>query len=149
MLIEEIDRVLIVSIKYLGSHPCPLCKIHISDIDQLGSAEDDLRRQDIRMDSLARQKKVVTARRGILQKGWAVTSENVKDRVGEYSGIAVQVRSTKSNNTGNLILHRRPRTPFLPSFCLLLSISFVSSCLIFCTRSNKVHGGLWRYILCG
>lgn len=63
----------------------------MDEVDQIGTAEDDLRRADARQDSLARQKKVEAARRGIYQKGWAVTSNKVKDRVGKFSGVAIEV----------------------------------------------------------
>lgn len=99
---------LIVSIKNLGTHPCPSCRISKRDVPEVGTAEDDLRREDTRQDSEIRQKRVAEARRGIFERGWAVTSDNVVKKMGKNarSEVPVEVRVLFCAFARRALLHK-------------------------------------------
>lgn len=88
----DIIRVYIASIKNLGAHPCPMCTIRMEDVPELGTVQDDVRREHVRIDSEAHQKRIEKAREGIFKKGWAVNSKKVAALSGAHSGVPVRVR---------------------------------------------------------
>jgi hypothetical protein len=84
-------RVLLATIRYLGSCPCPVCFIKKADISGLGTKADDQRRDHVRMDTERRQSKVEKSRTYIFENSRGVNSTWVNDLLQEDSWIPTRV----------------------------------------------------------
>ncbi|KAI0077095.1 hypothetical protein K474DRAFT_1662200 [Panus rudis PR-1116 ss-1] len=74
------EKVLLVSIRDMGSCPCPRCHMPKSEIHHLGQVQDQQFRVDnARQDDHARREKVQLARRFIYDLGYGITSKAVED----------------------------------------------------------------------
>ena len=85
-------RVLLATIRSLGNHPCPRCEIEKSHISALGTEEDLEQRDNLRVDSESRRKRIASARKDIFVKGVGVTGKKVEDRLKDRSEVPVHVR---------------------------------------------------------
>ncbi|EGO04994.1 hypothetical protein SERLA73DRAFT_44268, partial [Serpula lacrymans var. lacrymans S7.3] len=74
------EKILIASIRNLGSCPCPRCLISMVDVPNVGS-EENMQRQTLlaRMDNSERCSKVITTQKMIYGQNYAVTSVRVND----------------------------------------------------------------------
>ncbi|KAF8222464.1 hypothetical protein L208DRAFT_1162152, partial [Tricholoma matsutake] len=73
------DRILLVGIKNLGSHPCPCCLIPLSDAFKIGMARDARRQQTLAWrDTAARRRHISDAQKFIQEGNYAVDSAPVK-----------------------------------------------------------------------
>jgi hypothetical protein len=86
-----IYRVLLATIHYLGSCPCPICFIKKANISGLGTKADDQRRDHLRTDTERRRSKVEKSRTYIFENGRGVNSTWVNDLLQEDSWIPTQV----------------------------------------------------------
>jgi hypothetical protein len=86
-----IFRVLLATIRYLGSCPCPICFIKKANISGLGTKVDDQRRDHVRTDTERRQSKVEKSRQYIFENGRGVNSTWVNDLLQEDSWIPTRV----------------------------------------------------------
>lgn len=66
----------------------------MDDVPQLGTAQDDLRREKSRTDTPARQKQAAEARKRIVHEGKSVTSGAVTGKLDKHSGVPVVVSNT-------------------------------------------------------
>ena len=84
---------LLLNLKNNGTFPCPRCLVKKADIDQLGT-EDDMRDRvtTARKDNRQPAARIKPARREIFNKGRAVNSVYVQDKVDELSLKPIQVR---------------------------------------------------------
>jgi hypothetical protein len=83
-------RIILATIKFLGSCLCPLCTCMKEKVRDLGTKADELRRSAIRVDSEDRQNMVEKAREWIFQDGRAVSSEANNKYLG-FSMIPIRV----------------------------------------------------------
>jgi hypothetical protein len=84
-------RVLLTTIRYLGSCPCPSCFIKKEYISGLGTKADDQRRAHVRTDTERRQSKVEQSRKFIFENGRGVNSTSVNNLLQEDSWIPTRV----------------------------------------------------------
>lgn len=80
------EKVIISSIRDKGRCPCPRCRILLTDIDGLGTADDMKRRLELaRTDDASKWQKVQKARHYILKKNYAISSDKVEGQLKELS----------------------------------------------------------------
>lgn len=85
-------RVLLASIRYLGTHPCPRCLVEKCDIRKFGSKADLKRREKlVRIDDGPRQFDVETARKLIYTQGIPVNSDRITAILGPKSLVPTRV----------------------------------------------------------
>ncbi|KAF7785078.1 hypothetical protein Agabi119p4_1243 [Agaricus bisporus var. burnettii] len=73
------EKVLLATIRYLGTCPCVRCDIEKKDIDALGSKIDLERRKSVRKDDEARQKRIESARKKIFRSGERLNGKVVEN----------------------------------------------------------------------
>ncbi|KAF8802003.1 hypothetical protein BYT27DRAFT_7226594 [Phlegmacium glaucopus] len=77
------EKILLACIKYLGSFPCPRCLVPNHQISELGTKNDQKRREKLaRIDNEHRRDTVELARKWIYEKGINVKSKSIKDLLG-------------------------------------------------------------------
>ena len=84
-------RVILATIRYLASCPCPCCFIKKEHISGLGTKADNQRRGHLRTDTEQRQSKVNQSRTWIFENGRGVNSTWVNDLLQEDSWIPTRV----------------------------------------------------------
>ena len=88
-------RVLLASLRNLGSCPCPRCTVKKSQISELGMKRDDAHRVcEARVDDMHYRRRVESARRYIFQQGKGVKSAAVEDILSRDSYVPITVSST-------------------------------------------------------
>ena len=90
ILIHDL-RVLLTTIRYLGSCPCPCCFIKKENISGLGTKVDDQCRDHLRMDTERQQSKVEKSRTWIFDSGQSVNSTWVNTLLQEDSWTPTRV----------------------------------------------------------
>jgi len=94
VLIHDL-RVLLATIRYLGSCPCPRCFIKKEYISGLGTKVDDQRRANLRIDTERRQSKVENSRTWIFDSGRGINSTWVNNLLQEDSWTPTRVGSVE------------------------------------------------------
>ncbi|TRM55172.1 hypothetical protein BD626DRAFT_607153, partial [Schizophyllum amplum] len=85
------EKVLIATIRDLGSCPCPRCTISKAQIRGLGSEDDrKTRRESRRVDDALRREKISDARDIIYDDGYAVNSQAVEDLLFDESWVPTE-----------------------------------------------------------
>ncbi|THH03445.1 hypothetical protein EW145_g6253 [Phellinidium pouzarii] len=85
------EKVLLATIKALGSHPCPRCLVHKKDIHRLGQKRDDLARiKLLRVDDDTRRCKVDNARQFMFNERKRVTHAGIKNLLDDQSMTPVE-----------------------------------------------------------
>lgn len=87
------NRVVIVSIKTLSEHPCPVCKTRLDDVDKIGTVQDEIHRRDRRsLADVDREARLVEkARKDIFTRGYAVSGKKVTGKLCKTSRMPVRV----------------------------------------------------------
>jgi hypothetical protein len=84
--------ILLATVRHLANMPCPQCFTPKAYICLLGTHQDTLRCQRLRMDNSFRQDRVETARRFIFEKGRPIASAGVEGILKDLSMVPTQVR---------------------------------------------------------
>lgn len=85
-------RIILATIRYLGSCPCPCCFIKKEHISGLGTKADDQRRGHLCTDNERRQRKVDRSRSYIFENGRSINSTYVDNLLQEESWIPTRVK---------------------------------------------------------
>jgi len=86
------SRVLIANIKNMGQCPCPRCNIKMTEVKDMGKAEDNHRRADVRKPTPGLFHAVKKARKAIF-KGFKVSGSRVERLLGGWSRIPTMVNT--------------------------------------------------------
>lgn len=87
------NRVLIATIRDLGSCPCPRCSVTKEAISKLGTdADRESRRVHVHEDTAARRTAIEKARKLIYRDGYVVNSALVEALLKEHSWVPTEVR---------------------------------------------------------
>ncbi|KAJ3524924.1 hypothetical protein NMY22_g10792 [Coprinellus aureogranulatus] len=95
------EKILLASIKNLGTFPCPRCTVHMEDVPRMGQKHD--RRNRVRLartDDEARRKEISTVRNFIYKKMYSITSDVVKERL--FPGSLVASENAFSHKLSSL-----------------------------------------------
>ena len=136
------DRVLLATIRNFGSCPCPRCLVPKSKIPEVGTANDDRRREKSRrVDNSTRNWNVSLAREYIYERGFGVRSAAVERLLAEESYTPTMVRRHTFKQLTD-IESLQSRTHF---HHLLLSVSIFLTCWyqILCMNLNSAYGSLF------
>jgi len=88
-------RILLASIRNLGTCPCPRCLIPLSRVHNLGMPRDMAQRFTMaRIDNNTRQGKVTAARRLVYEKGYIVSSAAIEGLLKDESLVPTAVCSS-------------------------------------------------------
>ena len=104
-------RVLLSSIRNLGTCPCPRCLIPLSRVHNLGMPRDTAQRSSMaRVDDNVRQSKVKSARKLIYEKSYIVNSAAVENLLKPESLVPTSVRISALYGTSRLLIDCRMRS---------------------------------------
>jgi len=141
-------RVIIATIRNLGSCPCPRCLIQLSCVHNMGKAQDMKQRETLaRVDDENRRRKVAMAREIIYQKNYAVGNDAVESLLQGQSLVPTTVSAILFTYTEWSQLCYRIHS--LASFLHWALISFPCLSLISCMSSSWVSGKLCLFIFSG
>ncbi|KAG2010174.1 hypothetical protein CC2G_013017 [Coprinopsis cinerea AmutBmut pab1-1] len=84
------EKVLVATIQYLAHSGCPGCYTAKEFFDELGTQDDDIRRDEIREDNKEYRKRIRDAREQIFEKGAGVDWKAVKDILSDRSEVPVE-----------------------------------------------------------
>ncbi|KAL0562720.1 hypothetical protein V5O48_019361, partial [Marasmius crinis-equi] len=88
---DYVEKVMLVCLKYLAAHPCPLCLSKKEDVYLLGTRRDMSNRVSLaREDTETLRTAIEDARSLIFEGGYAVGSDKVNDCLEEYSALPIQ-----------------------------------------------------------
>ncbi|PSS06869.1 hypothetical protein PHLCEN_2v3527 [Hermanssonia centrifuga] len=89
------EKILLATIRYLATCPCPRCLIPKVDISAIGTKLDSKRRQKMaRTDDNGRRRIVNLTRTWIFERGLSITSKYVNDVLGPRSWVPTRVRKS-------------------------------------------------------
>jgi hypothetical protein len=97
------NRVLIANVKNMGRCPCPRCKVKLTEVRDLGKAEDNQRRADKRGPTPQLFRAVKKARKAIF-KGYKVSGSRVEKLLGGWSRIPTNVSAGTLLSPPNRVL---------------------------------------------
>lgn len=90
---QNVNRILLATIRYLAKCPCPRCLIPMVRISGLGTHIDEQRRRHMRIDTEHRREKVEISRKYIYEGGRGIKSKAVEDLLKEDSLVPTRVCS--------------------------------------------------------
>ncbi|TFY58685.1 hypothetical protein EVJ58_g6273 [Rhodofomes roseus] len=136
------EKVLLASIRDMGSCPCPHCLIPKAEICNLGTTEDMRRReQDRRLDDEQRQKLVTEARRLIYEQGSSIKSTAVEALLKLTSLVPTEVKQVYIETRKILIVAQNAFSEILAPILENYHEIFVPDSL------HEWDLGVWRQIL--
>nr|GAT47145.1 predicted protein [Mycena chlorophos] len=91
------EKVLLATIKSLGTCPCPRCLIKKNEIAQTGTVNDLKRRQVLRVDDHHRRSSIERARRSIFESGSAVEGSTIDGMLKSHSWVPTRNAFAKLN----------------------------------------------------
>ncbi|KAL0577345.1 hypothetical protein V5O48_004644 [Marasmius crinis-equi] len=88
---DYVEKVMLVCIKYLATHPCPLCLCEKDNVPWLGTRKNMKDHVSLaREDTEDLRQAIHDARTLIFEGGYAVASDKVKQRLDPYSALPTQ-----------------------------------------------------------
>ena len=126
--------VMLSSIRFLGSCPCPHCQITLDRVHELGMKQNKKKCLNKREDSYAIHHKIQTACRNLYIQGRGIKAAGVENVLKDDSLIPVEVSNAQATTIIECSHFWRTRSPSSSSHATQTSTTY--SPLTLCTRSN-------------
>jgi hypothetical protein len=139
------NRILIATVRNLGTCPCPRCLVPLTRVHNLGMVRDMNQRVTMaRVDDNQRRHNVSSARRFIYELNYSVNSTAVEALLRQESWVPNVVCSQLLPNFPLMLIESRMRFP--TDYLLWASICSGCCCQTSCMNSNWGYGERYSFI---